>query len=95
MKWKNCSLRTVLRHHSPVFDLVRNSLTTGLLFGVQAFDETFAAPNLHWTFTDKALRPCDRFAVVSANDRFASYEMPVVPDDVRAIISHLNSHYRM
>jgi hypothetical protein len=105
MKWKNCSLGTVnfpatdtylfLRHHSPVFDLVRNGLTAGLLCGIQAFNEPLAAPKLNWIFFNKAFGLFDSFAIVSANERFESYEMPVGPDDVRAVISHLKSHYRM
>jgi hypothetical protein len=44
---------------------------------------------------DKAPGLFDSFAVVSANECFKSYEMFVVPDDVRAVICHPKSHYRM
>jgi hypothetical protein len=103
MKWKNCSLDLeqfncpaadtylFLGHHSPVFDLVCNSVTTRPICGVQALNESVAAPKLDRVLGDEALGPFDSFAVVSTNERFESYDMPVVADEVGAVLCHPKS----
>ena len=103
MKWKNCSLDLeqfncpaadtylFLGHYSPVFDLVCNGVTARPICDVQALNESGAAPKLDRMLGDEALGPFDSFAVVSTNERFESYDMPVVADEVGAVICHPKS----
>ena len=59
-----------------------------LYFWLQPSDEPHAAPKLDGMTVDQPPGPLHGLDVIHANQRFESYEMPVVPDGISSVLCH-------